>query len=478
MSDINLWGTFKPNPTQKEAFDSDARYKCYAGKVGPGKTTWLCAEMFYLNIMVPNNLTVMGRWVKKDLWTSTCANWLELFPPADCPYLTYSSNLDELEWVKFPNGSVMHFVPLADRDKWPGSQLGAFAIDQLEQCQRETLTDLMRRLRRPKTPPHLLRGLATANYEKNWPVFREIFKYKRGIDPNVMLADGRSVADLFQLFTPEEGENEDNLRAGYYEEQRATLQPFERARLIEGKDLENVGMVFPEWSEEIHTAEFEIEDLEKEGPCRYVVSYDYGMKHPSAFHFGVVSQGGRRWYLGEHGGSMMRVATHQAALVALAEKLRFPLERAMYWAGWDIFNTKHEEGIDSEWSAPFKWAMANRSKSFRREKMKEFLAPMPDGKPGMIVHKRCENLIHQMPRLFFDDDAARTGEEKYARGTPDDFYDSASYLLVGSLTPEAPKPVKNSYLTGSNWKKAMKRGYSVPEVIRPAWLSRPHNLPS
>lgn len=475
MPGIEIWGPYadRVNPTQIRAFNSKTRYQCFAGRVRAGKTIWMCAKMFFLNMAVPNNLTIMGRWVKKDLWNSTCQTWLELYPPEKCPYLTYPQNLAELEWVKFPNGSRMEFVPLADRDKWPGMPLGAFAIDQIEQCaSRETFTDLMRRLCRPGVPEDMMYGLATANYEARWALFREFFKYKRGIN-RVMLGDGRSVADLFELFEPEQDENKKNIRADYFAEQIATLSPFERQRLIEGIDLENIGMVFPEWDDERMVREFTIEDIERQGPARYYIGYDYGMKRPSAFCLLAVGQNQRRYMVAESGGPMMRVAEHEALLVKTAEEVGFPLDRAGLYADRQIFETR-TASIASEWSSRFPWGQANKGREYGRECVKRFMADMPDGQPGLWVHPRCENWRFEIPKIFFDE--KKEGQEEFMPHTKDDYYDAGRYALVASFDPEPPRQKLNSHLTGSNWKKLLKMGLGYTALTpeeRPQWLSGP-----
>ena len=142
---LDLFGPHTPNPSQILFCNHPAKHVMWGGAVRGGKTWALWWAMVELAWAYPNNLLVVGRWVKDHLYNSTFATFKRLFPATAYPMKCHPND-EEPDEIRFPNGSKILLVPLSDRKRWPGAELGGFGIDQAEQCTRETWTDLARRV--------------------------------------------------------------------------------------------------------------------------------------------------------------------------------------------------------------------------------------------------------------------------------------------------------------------------------------------
>jgi hypothetical protein len=214
---------------------------------------------------------------------------------------------------------------------------------------------------------------------------------------------------------------------------------------------------------------FEFSDL---GDVRYIVSYDYGRNHPTAIMLGAVDRNGRIWIRAEHYARDMDVPEHEMAVQRLASEVGFPLDNAIFTAGWDIFNVKSNGAcIANEWSGEFKWSSAPHSPgaiAARIEKTSTALSDKTDGNPGLYVHQDCVNLRYEVARYKYRDD----GSGKPSPPTEtyrDDAVDSLGILVESAMAPVAQAAPKSSVLTPQSYQKMLKLsrpgrrfGYWIP----------------
>lgn len=463
----DIFNGLTPLKSQMDFLADGTKYFMWGGEVRAGKTVALCWKLFSLAWSWPNNLIVLGRWHKEHLYESTLDTFRRCYPETKYP-ITYEGG-KEPDHIKFPNGSKIMLVPLSDRKRWPGQELGAFGIDQAEQCTRETWTDLSRRLCRMTVPVQSHFGLGVSNFEANWDWARDMFVDKSSIEPDVR--------DQFGYMTNPHGENDHNIPPNYRNEQGGMLSPMERDRLILGIDHRNIGHVYPAWNEERHVRSF---DLQTHVPlARYYVSYDYGREHPTAILLGAVDADGRHWIRAEQYANHTDIPDHEIAVHRLALETGFPLDKALFVAGWDVFAKKHDgRCIADEWSREFVWTPAPRRVHDRIERVSFLLRDQPDGKPGLVVHPDCVNLRHEMARYKYKDD----GSGEVARETEhyrSDAADSLGYFALKAIEPSVPAKAKSSLLTPQSFEKMLayqrrtgrRMGYWEPtrEQPEPIW---------
>lgn len=444
---VDIFNGYTPLESQAAFLNVQEKWVCWGGAVREGKTWALCWKLFALAWSYPGNLLVLGRWIKEHLYNSTLATFKRLYPSDKYP-ITYYPNEETTEEIRFPNKSKILLVPLADRKRWPGAELGGFGIDQLEQCTRETWTDLERRVCLMTVPHESHWGGGVANFEANWDWARDVFVDKIGLTENVK--------HLYKYLEFEVGQNDKNLPPGYREERIGSMSPLEADRLMRGIDHRKIGKIYKKWDETRHVKMFELDDL---GPCRYVVSYDYGREHPTAILLGAVDRNGRIWILAEHYEREMDVPDHEMAVQRLVSELNFPLSEAMFTAGWDIFSVKSNgKNIADEWSSAFKWDSAPHGPGAiqtRIERTSNCLADMTDGNPGVYVHPRCVNFRYEIARYKYrDDGSGMPAQQSDTYRT--DACDAFGILCEKAMAAPAAAPVKSSILTPDSYKKMLK----------------------
>lgn len=457
---VDIFNGFTPLPSQETFLGVTEKFVCWGGPVRDGKTWGLIWWLYSLAWCYPGNLLVLGRWVKEHLYNSTLATFKRLYPSDRYP-ITYYPNEEQTEEIRFPNKSKILLVPLADRKRWPGAELGGFGIDQVEQCTRETWTDLERRVCLMTVPEGSHGGRGVANFEANWDWCRDLFVDKIGLTENVK--------HLYKYVEFDERYNDKNLPANYREERIGSMSPLEADRLMRGIDHRKIGKIYKKWDETRHVKLFELDDL---GPCRYIVSYDYGREHPTAILLGAVDRNGRIWILAEHYEREMDVPEHEMAVQRLVSELNYPLAEASFTAGWDIFSVKSNgKNIADEWSSAFKWDSAPHGPgaiATRIERTSNCLADMTDGNPGVVVHPRCVNLRYEIARYKYKDD----GSGVPARPTEtyrDDAVDALGIMCEKAMAAPGEAPAKSSVLTPQSYQRMLKMsrpgrrfGYWIP----------------
>ena len=456
---LDLFNRQTPNPSQIAFCGLSTKNVMWGGAVRNGKTWALCRRLFALAWMHPNNFIVLGRWHKEHLLDSTLKTFMDCFPPNAYP-IEYTGGI-ETDACRFQNGSIIKFVPLSDRKRWPGQEFGAFGIDQAEQCERKTWTDLSRRLCLMRVPVSSHFGLGVANFDGNWDWARDMFINKIGID--------QDAHHLYEYMTSPADENDHNIPPNYRQEQIATMSPSEADRLMRGIDVLTVGRVFKKYDDSRHVKAFE---LETDVPlARFFISYDYGRGHPTAILLGAVDANGRHWIRAEHVEAEMDIPDHEMAVHRLALRTGYPLKRAMYPAGWDIFAKTRDEGrcIADEWSKDFPWYPMRCKIADRIERMSILLNDLPDGSPGLVIHPDCVNLRYEMSRYKYKDDGSgdiAKENEAYRHDT----VDALGYFTMAALEPSLPEKAGTSILTSGSYLKMVEHqkrtgrrvGYWVP----------------
>lgn len=273
-----------------------------SGGFGTGKTTVLIAKTLLLSLCIPNNLGYLGRLDGKALRASTIQTLAEMVPPN----LVERWN-DQSGFIQFKRefgGSRIVYGDFKDLHDLQNIPLGFFAIDQMEEVEKEVWLFLCGRKRR-RTPQLTLSGKRQywvygqcSNGKRHYALLKDSgcricrqalppFNEKASLDPKGELPDwdivcyktyGFGVCNpegpshwIFQTFPGLIGPHGlstglagykafnctiyDGLRAGFisYEDYVKPLEvqyasvPHMRDRYLNGLWLEATGLVYPGW---------------------------------------------------------------------------------------------------------------------------------------------------------------------------------------------------------------------------------------
>lgn len=148
--------SYDPLPKQLEFHRSEAKYRCFLGGFGSGKTKAGVWESIQLCLEYPGNVGLIARKTYQELTDTTWHTLLEEIPE-EVVYTYYRKQLR----IIFRNGSQIIGRSLDDPKKYASLNLGFFYIDEgIEATEHDFLT-LCGRLRLDKVPKHC--GFITTN---------------------------------------------------------------------------------------------------------------------------------------------------------------------------------------------------------------------------------------------------------------------------------------------------------------------------
>lgn len=149
--------SYKPLPKQLEFHKSDAKYKCFVGGFGSGKTKAGIWEVIDLCVRYPRNIALIARKTATDLRDSTQRMFFE-----ECPRDLIQTYLRAQKRVILINGSEIIFRGLDEPERQTKSlNLGVFYVDEASEIDIDTFRMLQGRLRLSYVPKHY--GLLTTN---------------------------------------------------------------------------------------------------------------------------------------------------------------------------------------------------------------------------------------------------------------------------------------------------------------------------
>ena len=376
-------------PTEKQALfhKSTARYRCYAGGFGSGKTKCITVEALLLALEYPNNLGVICRWTYPELRDTTRRTFFEnLGVTADSAAghpLVKKWNKAENELVlRTEKGeSTILFRALKDGfDKVKSLNLGFFVLDEASEIPEDIFRALQGRLRRPRVR-HC--GLLATNTEgHNW-VWR---LFKNNSDPNYFLVEASSFENP-------------HLPEGYVE---SLLEDYPEAwvkRYVYGSWDAFEGLVYPEFDPAIHV----VSPFEVPSEWPKFASLDYGFTNPQAWIKAALDEDGNIWVIDEIYEAGKDVSWWKAAIAARGKDVEFTV-------GCPKFFEKGADGITvaSLYEAPPDPVVLIRADvkiKARVQKLSMLLKPRPEkvhpitgkpGAPGLFIMSNCRNLINEI----------------------------------------------------------------------------------
>lgn len=164
---------------QHQFIKSNKRYALYSGGFGAGKTLALILKIIYLALKYPNNAILVGRQHYQDLRDTVQKEFFEI-----CPEQYISNFVKSERKAVLINGSEILFRHLdkVSEKEIRSLNLGAFAIDQMEDVQEPVYLALKGRLRKKDTSQQ---GFGTSNPAPSW-IFRE---FKQQSKPENLLIE-------------------------------------------------------------------------------------------------------------------------------------------------------------------------------------------------------------------------------------------------------------------------------------------------
>jgi hypothetical protein len=143
--------TFRANAGPQSAFmRCEARIIGYGGAMGGGKSRAICERALDYALEYPGVPIVIGRQKHTAIVETTKKTMVEqVLHPSLIKWSKASMGEDYVELV---NGSKIHFIGLDDPVRWFSAEIGVLIVDQVEECDEDTIVKLITRLRHPQSP--------------------------------------------------------------------------------------------------------------------------------------------------------------------------------------------------------------------------------------------------------------------------------------------------------------------------------------
>lgn len=448
----------KRNPTQNRFIYDPRRFIIWSANRRCGKTYALNWGAGLDAFEIPNNVVVIGRAVKDDLWTTTYKTWRRLFPK-DVFNLDYEGGEKEPKAVWFPNGSVVYFIGFDRDEKYLGLEIGSFWIDQVEQCQQSSwLTCEANIGSLPHVPVARTRGRGIGN---PWGHY---WAYQMCVQGIGVKQEYRS--QYLWLKSPKL-ENLHNLPdKAIYDRLEASYPPHLRARMIEGSDDAFEGIAFPEFMFQMHVTE--IPDHVVSGWIP-VVGMDHGTNpNPTVMLLAWWSpEHGILYIVGEHVMGNTIPEDHVRFVRELARDLGFPLNHPNFVGDYQIkglYTAKLRTIWQEYHEAGFTFQSAIKSIEGSLERGNKLFKHR-----RIFIHNRCRTLIQQLQTVSVDDKVKLVGTH--------DAIDAFRYLIMWLRDVKfgsEPAPMHGTY---ADHEKALELGGDYCPTIGDPWAQQKLPLP-
>lgn len=256
MTTINIQ-SYEPLPKQLEFHQCTAKYRCFMGGFGSGKTKAGVWEAIQLCLEYPGNIGLIARKTYQELTDTTWHTLLEELPE-EIVYTYYRKQLR----IIFRNGSQIIGRSLDDPKKYASLNLGFFYIDEgIEATEQDFLT-LCGRLRLDKVKKHC--GFITTNPPTVDHWIYHYFVEKK--DPNYQLIKATTYDNIY---LPKD--YVENLKKEYPESWVKRYLEGEFGFILQGDP------VFPVFKENIH-----VDDTIRYNPSKVLIrGWDFGWHHPA-----------------------------------------------------------------------------------------------------------------------------------------------------------------------------------------------------
>ena len=342
----------------------------------------------------------------------------------------------------FPTGSRLHFCHCqfeSDVFQYQSQAFDILLIDEATHFTWSIVDYLITRNRSTiKDGPHPFRVFATnpGNVGHTW--YLQLFDLLRGMGEHQQVKEVTNPNGSKEktIFIP--AFIQDNQigvsRDPNYEARLMARDALVGKALLEGDWTVFAGQAFASWSYTRHTVDYQ--DLPDDWPTWR--SLDYGWDHPWYCYWWKIDPNSNRHYTIRELHGRLQTDIEIANAIKTAT---LPNERILFtYASPDMWREKNLNGAVT--TAPQEFARvgivltkAANDRVNGKRVINNFLANLPDGKPGVVVFRQCADLIKIMPSLVIDD----KNTEDVLKVDGDDPYDAWRYGFTRSTAVVTPK---------------------------------------
>lgn len=420
-----------PNPRQKEFFASRARHTAYGGARGGGKS-WAMRRKFVLLALRYEGLQLLLlRRTLPELYENHVRPLLEELHGV-APYSATQ------RVFTFPNGSRIKLGYCAEeRDvyQYQGQEYDVVGLEEathFTESQMQFLTTCNRSVRTDFTP----RMYYTCNpggVGHGWVKRLFLDRDYRG---------GERAEDY--AFIPARVYDNPVLMARNPEYIRTleSLPEHLRRAHLEGDWDVLAGQYFQEFRRDAHV----IEPIALPGRWRRFAAMDWGYRDPCAVLWLAVSESGRVYVYREL--YLRRTLSSEIARRIRAaqgeERIVYTVASPDAWQKRGLSDVAGESIADVFAAAGVPLIRADNARVPGWQRVREYLAPMDDGRPRLQIFSCCTNLLRTLPLLTFDQHNA----EDVADGCEDHAPEALRYALMSRPAlphPAAPPPKRPAY---------------------------------
>ena len=371
-------GEYLPNPTQALAHADAHRYIAFVGGKGSGKTAWGVAEVITQLMRYPRSRGFVVRESNRKVEETTMRYFKEMCPKE----LIRSENLQKKKFTMV-NDSVVIFTSSFDKDSFESDQIDFFFMDEAHEIPENCFDVISDRLRNPYVEGSAYRGILVMN-----PRTKQHWVYKRFFE---------SKNPRFKLYQNSTMENERNLPEGYVEDLTSRLTPEMRKRFVDGEwGMEMVGV--PVYGADFF-GDMHVRSLQYNPHQTLIRSFDFGFRSPACL-FMQLDDAGRLLVLREEVGNNETLHRFANRIMSITNR-EFPNCRE-FQTFCDIAGSQRTDKGDMT-SVEILSSVLGHAPMFQKlsinksvESIRRKLRTMIGGKPLLLIHHACENLIEGM----------------------------------------------------------------------------------
>lgn len=396
----------------------------YGGSAGGGKTLGLLMDAFSFCLEHAGVRAGLFRRTYPELRRTLVLEAIQRIPTA---VAAFSPSTHEL---RLANGSVIEFNYCQREDevtKFQSAEYQYLGFDETSLFTEFQVRYLLSRLRTSKEGVPL-----RARFASNPGNVGHLFLKRAFVDPappNTVFRD--PVTGRTRCFIPARvWDNEHLMRAdpGYVDRLKA-LPEAQRKALLEGSWDVFEGQYFSEWNPDKHV----IKPFPLPEHWRRYRSVDYGYANPCAALWFAVDEEGRVYVYREMYAAFLRDEEQAKRIVELSgeERIEYTVGGHDFWSrqgstGVSIADTYAEHGVVL--------TRADTDRIARWNRVRNYLADAPDGKPWLQIFSTCANLIRTLPAMVHD----RRKPEDLDTDAEDHAVDALGFFLATRPEPAAP----------------------------------------
>lgn len=428
---------YRPNPKQWMFHNSKAKYRAYMGGIRSGKTFSGAHELLRHVITYPKSTALVVSPTYGMMKTSTLSTFLEI-----CPMDLIGRRKDgslaydkESHNIKMYNGSEIRFRSADDPNKIRGMEVSFFWLDEGGQLPNDEMWQIGIGRMSQRCAPQKAICTTTPN-GMNW-------LYTFFLQPRTAL-----MAKQVALFFASTMDNSENLPDGYIEslESQYSGQFYKQELLGEFVGFE--GLVFPEFQPDIHVSDKIPDPNYDETIVRVDGGVDWGYRDPT---------------------TSVVVGTTKYGTKYVYDELYFTdVDLEVIRPDINRFHGKYmTRNVYCDPSRPDGIALLNKMQNRKWEAVRakneivnglmsvgQYFKMNTDGKPRMLIHPRCKNLINEL-QLYRYQTKSRNGIiSEHPMDKHNHAIDALRYAIFSPLAEEtrgSADRFKNVYVGHRNW---------------------------